>query len=339
MLLLDDKVVQQLLSLGIVTDGDVHLQQCREISHGACGLASLGEGRGERFDGGFDVLVADLFDTGNVCGDGVLVENLAEFGEADLQRGPFEIGLGENLLHEVDDAGDELAGVEVVGEVFNLDQGLEAEHSLALAAVDFVSHLVRVDVLTADRQQFVKDAGAFDVGVLGDKLKSCRIEIGGGPVLLGLVRDVVGFTGVLGFGLLGGTAGFVLELLTLRRGEVGVGIVRVLGAGFLRGIVDEFAVLLDGLLGGAAVVLLGVELVLHAEEGGVGAESGLTEAVVVEVELVLGDVGEMLELVLDLLEEAAGISRSGIRTWAGTKMKDGCKKIQGEKIWGLVWWW
>ena len=58
-----------------------------------------------------------------------------------------------------------------------------------------------------------------------------------------------------------------------------------------------------------------IQLVLHAKQSGISTESGFAEAVVVEVELVFGDVGEMLELMFDLFEEAAGVSGAGVGTW------------------------
>mmetsp|Transcript_124347 Transcript_124347/g.348258 ORF Transcript_124347/g.348258 Transcript_124347/m.348258 type:complete len:440 (+) Transcript_124347:267-1586(+) len=207
---------------------------------------------------------------------------------------------------EVGERGDELVVCVVpAGQIKQLDQGLQTMKQLPLSAHDVVRQNVCGGIIGAIHHEPLDQLVRLLHGVPLEKLLAVRILVhllglaagsGGGSRYLRRLRGLLPLL-------------LVLQLLLVRGAQLGARTVAVLRRrpdGLAAGShVEELQVDLEGVLRRTPVELVREEPVLHAEHGHVRLQGRLLQAIVVEIELVLGDVVEVLEGLVVLLQRLA----------------------------------
>mmetsp|Transcript_7425 Transcript_7425/g.21065 ORF Transcript_7425/g.21065 Transcript_7425/m.21065 type:complete len:395 (-) Transcript_7425:1532-2716(-) len=205
---------------------------------------------------------------------------------------------------EVGQRSDELVvRVVAAGQLPQLEQCLEAMQQLALSAHDIIGQHMCGGVVRAVHDKRLHQLVRLlhrvlfqELVPIGVVVHLLRLSAGGGGLRLRLGLRGLLLQLLLHSLLVGGAHILGIAVTVRRRAPDG------LSPGLH---VEELEVDLDGILGGPPVELVGVESVLHAEHSDVGLQGRLLQAVVVEVELVLGNVGEVLERLVELLQRLA----------------------------------
>mmetsp|Transcript_25072 Transcript_25072/g.54558 ORF Transcript_25072/g.54558 Transcript_25072/m.54558 type:complete len:362 (-) Transcript_25072:1359-2444(-) len=193
-----------------------------------------------------------------------------------------------------------VVGGVVRGQLEEFEEGLQALQGLSLTAHHVVGQDVGGHVLPAVQVQSLQQLRRLlhrvsleELQTLGIVVDLLRLSSGGRRSALGL--------------LLLGSLSLLLVLGLLLRGGAHLAVVFISfwsdPVRFAPGLqIEKLEVDLDGVLSRASVELVRVELLLHAEHAHVGLEGGLAQAVVVEVKLILGHVGEVLKGLAEVLQ-------------------------------------